>query len=74
MKPLADGSKAVGLFNRGRSLMNMTVRFADVGFRGRVQVRDLWEHADRGAFTESYSAMVPKHGVVLIRLSMNSKL
>ena len=74
IKPLADGSKAVGLFNRGRSLMKMTVRFADVGLRGRVQVRDLWEHADRGVFTESYSAMVPKHGAVLIRLSMNSKL
>jgi len=68
MKPLADGSKAVGLFNRGRSLMNMTLRFADVGFRGRVQVRDLWEHADRGVFENSYSTLVLNHGVVLVKV------
>jgi alpha-galactosidase len=68
MKPLADGSKALGLFNRGRSLMNMTLRFADVGFRGRVQVRDLWEHADRGVFEDSFSTLVLKHGVVLVKV------
>jgi alpha-galactosidase len=68
MKPLADGSKAVGLFNRGRSLMNMTLRFAEVGFHGRVQVRDLWEHLDRGVFEDNYSTLVPKHGVVLVKV------
>ncbi|MGA3324641.1 MAG: glycoside hydrolase family 27 protein [Terriglobia bacterium] len=68
MKPLADGSKAVGLFNRGRSLMNMTLRFVDVGFHGRVQVRDLWEHADRGVFEDSYSTLVLKHGAVLVKV------
>ena len=68
MKPLADGSKAVGLFNRGRSLMNMTLRFVDVGFHGRVQVRDLWEHLDRGVFEDNYSTLVPKHGVVLVKV------
>lgn len=70
MKPLADGSKAVGLFNRGRSLMKMTVRFADVGLHGRVQVRDLWQHAGRGVFERSYSTLVPKHGVALLRVRL----
>ncbi len=69
MKPLGDGSKAVGLFNRGRSVMKMTLRFTEVGFRGRVHVRDLWEHADRGVFEDTYSTLVLKHGVVFLRIS-----
>jgi alpha-galactosidase len=32
-------------------------------------VRDLWAHADRGTFTEKYSATVPPHGVVMVRVT-----
>ncbi len=68
MKPLADGSKAVGLFNRGRSTMKMTLRLTDIGFHGRVHVRDLWKHADGGMFKENYSTLVLKHGVVFVKV------
>jgi len=68
MKPLADGSKAVGLFNRSEGSLPMSVRFADVEVGRTAHVRDLWARKDMGAFTESYTADVPKHGVVLVKV------
>jgi alpha-galactosidase len=68
MKPLADGSFAVGLFNRGTGPAQMTVNFRDIGVMGPVTVRDLWQHKEMGTFNGSYSAEVSKHGVVMIRV------
>ena len=69
MKPLGDGSKAVGLFNRGESAMPVTVVFHDLAMGNAARVRDLWEHKDLGSFKTSFTATVPRHGVVLIRVS-----
>ncbi|HKT11319.1 MAG TPA: glycoside hydrolase family 27 protein [Terriglobia bacterium] len=68
VKPLADGSKAVGLFNEGESTMPVIVRFKDVGLSGEVSARDLWQRKDLGEFTGSYTAQVPQHGVVMLRV------
>jgi alpha-galactosidase len=68
MKPLADGSKAVGLFNREQSTLKITVQFDQIGIGNRATVRDLWARKDLGVFEGSYSADVQQHGVVLIRM------
>lgn len=68
MKPLADGSKAVGLFNRGESPMEVRVNFGDIGVSGSATVRDLWAKKDLGSFQASYSAEVPTRGVVMIKV------
>jgi len=68
MKPLKDGSIAVGLFNRGWGAMPVSVNFRDVGLGNSAVVRDLWAKKDLGAFQETYSAVVPQHGVVLIQV------
>jgi alpha-galactosidase len=68
VKPLADGSKAVGLFNRSQSAAPVVVYFRDIGVSGTATVRDLWARRDLGSFPDSFSANVPKHGVVLIRV------
>ncbi len=67
-KPLADGSVAVGLFNRGLSKNSLTLYFKDIGIRGSATVRDLWEHKDLGAFREEYTAEIPRHGAVLVKV------
>jgi alpha-galactosidase len=67
-KPLADGSVAVGLFNRGESENPVTVRFKDVGVRTTVKVRDLWNHKDLGSYNDTYTATIPRHGAVLIKV------
>jgi alpha-galactosidase len=68
MKPMADGSLVVGLFNRQRTTEKMTVNFSQIGLQGEVSVRDLWLKKDLGSFRDSYSANVPRHGVVLVRI------
>jgi alpha-galactosidase len=67
-KSLADGSVAVGLFNRGESANSITVSFKDIGVQGLAKVRDLWKAKDVGSFRESYAEEVPRHGTVLIRV------
>ena len=67
-KPLSGGAVAVGLFNRGESKNPMTLEFKNVGLKGAVKVRDLWGHKDLGSFSTSYTAEVPRHGAVLIKL------
>jgi len=69
VKPLAaDGSKAVGLFNRGESSLEITLDLKTAGAPNSVKVRDLWEHKDLGTVAVSYVANVPKHGVVMLKL------
>jgi len=67
-KDMEDGSKAVGLFNRGYEAANVTVNWSDLGLSGKQKVRDLWRQQDLGQFGDNYSAEVPRHGVVLIRV------
>lgn len=70
MRRLADGSRAVVLFNRTRTAHRMHVRWQDLGesLQANVRVRDLWEHMDKGTFRGEYAAQVPEHGVVMLRI------
>ena len=67
-KPLADGGIAVGLFNQGGTPNPVTVRFEALGIPGAAQVRDLWQHKDLGEFRGEFTAQVPVHGAVLIKV------
>lgn len=67
-KEMEDGSKAVGLFNRGEGLVEVTASWADIGVHGKQKVRDLWRQKDLGIFADFYTAKVPRHGVVLVRM------
>jgi alpha-galactosidase len=68
-KPLSDGSRAVVLFNRNTSAASITVNWSEIGISGSAQVRDLWAHAERGTFTNSYSASVAGHGCVMVKIT-----
>ncbi len=67
-KDLEDGGKAVGLFNRGDAETNVTAKWSDLGLAGKQTVRDLWRQKDLGTFADEFSAPVPRHGVVLVRI------
>ena len=47
-KPLADGTIAAGLFNRGLQAAKMTASWKDLGITGQQPVRDLWLHKELG--------------------------
>ncbi len=68
VKLLADGSQAVGLFNRGESVNPVTVKFSDIGVSGSATLRDLWAHKDLGSFRDHYTASVAVHGVVMVKV------
>jgi alpha-galactosidase len=59
---------AVGLFNRDLIAQNVTVRWADLGISGDQPVRDLWQQKDLGPHRDAFSAAVPRHGVVLVKV------
>jgi alpha-galactosidase len=68
VKDLEDGSKALGLFNRGKSPAVVTAPWAVLGLRGKQSVRDLWRQKDLSAADREISSTVPSRGVVLVRL------
>lgn len=68
VKPLADGSYAVGLFNRTEAPFKMSFDFKTLGIEHPSKLRDLWEHKDLSLSGNSYTAEVPTHGVALVRV------
>jgi alpha-galactosidase len=67
-KEMEDGSRAIGLFNLDEEPQQVTLRFADLNLRGQQQVRDLWRQKNLGNFSGEYTADVPAHGVVLLKV------
>ena len=67
---MADGAKAVALFNfvTDDVPQPITLRFKDLGFSGPVHARDLWAHKDLGILQDSYTVIPPMGGVVMLRL------
>jgi alpha-galactosidase len=67
-KALANGSQAVGLFNRTDFDTRMTLEFEWLGKFRSAQLHDLFNHRDLGRAQGSYSANVPRHGVLMLRV------
>jgi alpha-galactosidase len=68
-RKLADGSMAVGIFNRNDAPSEGVLRFEDLGLKGRVHVRDVWAGKNLGEMEREYRVQIPAHGVVLLRVS-----
>ncbi len=68
-KPLEDGSKAVGLFNRGNAPQTVTANWRDIGVTGDQVVRDLWRQQYIGTFRNTFEVTVPRHGVVFVKIA-----
>lgn len=69
VKNLADGSKAVGLFNRGKNPAEMEVNWTELVISGKQAVRDLWRQKNQGVYRQKYTALVPAQGVVMVKIS-----
>jgi alpha-galactosidase len=68
-KPLASGDYAVAIFNRGAQPVKGSAAWKDFGWSGKHNVRDLWSHTNQPEAAKVYSAIVPAHGVVMLRVS-----
>lgn len=67
-RPLADGSRAALLFERGSEPARIAVRWDEIGIRGPCAARDLWARKDVGDVGDRYEAEVEPHGVVMLKL------
>lgn len=82
VKPLEDGSFAVGLFFTADFQKNpvsffrwgdelakkFTFRFEKAGLTGKWKLRDVWRQQDLGEFEASYETEINFRGVVLLRM------
>jgi alpha-galactosidase len=82
VKPLEDGSYAVGLFNTAdfgktpqsyfrwgdEKSTQFTFDFAKAGMKGNWKIRDLWQQKELGGFNGSFQTKIRHHGVVMLRL------
>jgi alpha-galactosidase len=78
VRPLSGNAFTVGLFNRGDQPAEISFRLDALkfntglyGFR-RMQLQDLWKHEPVQVSGDTYTPTVPKHGVVLLRVSIAS--
>ncbi len=60
---------AVVLFNRTGASADITVTWSSLGITSAsATVRDLWSHTDLGPTATQYTATVPSHGVVMLKV------
>ena len=69
-KQLGDGGRAVVLLNRSDKPATIAADWRDIGYPPSLPaaVRDLWAHKDLAQHTGSFSAEVPSHGAVMVRI------
>lgn len=75
-RQLDDGTMAVGLFNRAPEAMPVTLKFADLGLPDKSPIRFPWTHTEQGGIAgdgRQYTATVPRHGVVLLKVGRPGK-
>ncbi|MCP4454796.1 MAG: hypothetical protein GY809_25325, partial [Planctomycetes bacterium] len=73
-KPLADGSTAVLLLNKGRETADITVTWDMIGLSGKQPVRDLWACEDLGTFVNAFTAKaLGEHGNMMLKIGKKGK-
>jgi len=70
-KQLKDGGRAVILLNRGSAGTDISVSWEDLAYPAHLSaaVRELWAKKDLGKSTGTFSAKVPSHAVVMLRIT-----
>jgi alpha-galactosidase len=69
VRPLADGAKAVGIFNRHPRAMPYKVNLRKMGLRYGATARDLWQGKNLADTRSPYVTTIPGHGVLFLRIS-----
>lgn len=64
-RELADGSHAIGLFNRTGKTMTVKLNWKQIGLSPQPKVRDLWLREDLKT-ASGFTADIPSHGCVLL--------
>lgn len=68
IKPLEDGTKALGVFNIADQKQVISVTRQELGLKGGNKLRDLWRQKDIGSIDSTLSVQVEPHGAVLLKI------
>eukprot|EP01003_Olkasia_polycarbonata_P006578 NODE_707_length_732_cov_112.912152_g641_i0.p1 GENE.NODE_707_length_732_cov_112.912152_g641_i0~~NODE_707_length_732_cov_112.912152_g641_i0.p1 ORF type:complete len:152 (-),score=27.50 NODE_707_length_732_cov_112.912152_g641_i0:277-702(-) len=67
--PISEGNVAVILLNREGPAAKITSTFSQIGVHtGKAIVRDLWAHTTSSDAMSTFTAVVPEHGAVFLKL------
>jgi alpha-galactosidase len=69
VKPLADGSFAVGLLNRSETPALLSVSWDELQISGSWNIRDVWQHRNLGKQATFFESEVPVHGCKVVIIS-----
>ncbi|QHN03625.1 glycoside hydrolase family 27 protein [Granulicella sp. WH15] len=72
-RDLEDGSKAVGIFNRNAGASWMTLDLSLLGWASTGPVKDIWRDTTLPPLSPSQKFLIPRHGVVLLRVSPSAR-
>jgi alpha-galactosidase len=68
IKDLHDGSKAIGMFNREKTPVEVTASWAEIGIQGKQRLRDAWRQKDLEKFKDVFKSMIPGQGCMVIKM------
>jgi len=68
------GGTIVALLNKSAATAAITVNWSDLGIDPTQSetVRDIWNKADLGSFTNSFTSAVASHGVTMLKLAISA--
>lgn len=66
--------RAIALYNPSNRGVNVTLDFAQVELAGDVKMRNLATHTDEGVFNDTFTVMVPGHGVKIYEAVAEKRL
>jgi alpha-galactosidase len=69
IKDLADGSKAVGIFNTSNKYQTITLNRKENDLAAYTRIRDVWQQKYVVGIWPNYIAKVAPHGVILLKMS-----
>jgi alpha-galactosidase len=69
-KKLADGSQAVGFFNRSDEMSDahIEIKLSELGFMASVPAENVWTQSSLETLHGKLRVAVPPHGVVLLKV------
>ncbi|ADW68788.1 glycoside hydrolase family 27 protein [Granulicella tundricola] len=71
-RPLADGSRALAIFNFGEQrsyLRGISLHLREAGAADGWHARDIWAAKDLGPITDKMPLTIPRHGSIVLRLT-----
>ena len=69
VKPLSDGSFALGLLNKSNAAFELNLSFKDAGLIGNYTVKDSWQKTNNSKGVSNWGGKIAAHETIVLKLS-----